>query len=138
MPPFTNEAQVRLKFQLNDAVLVPSLLVEAAIDDAHGNVVRQLDTDVDTDPPEAGLISGETLLAGAYLFRSLAAHDAFSQKNVSLGGQHIQNGDRFRALTAMAALTEKQAWYLLEPYLMDAPARIPADATGSTPVLGED
>lgn len=138
MPPFTNETQVRLKFQLSDIVLVPSVLIEAAIEDAHNNVVRQLDADTDTDPPEAGLVSGETLLAGAYLFRSLSAQEAFRQKNITLGAQHIQDGDRFRALTAVAALTEKQAWYLLEPYLMDAPARVPADATGSMPVLGED
>jgi hypothetical protein len=138
MPNFSTEADVRLKFQLNDTVAVPQDLIIAAIDDAHRNILRQLDPEVDTESPEPGLVSGETLLAGAYLFRSLAAHDAFAQKNVTLGGQRIEDGNRFRALTGVAALTEKQAWYVLEPYLREAPARIPADATGSTPILGED
>ena len=138
MANFSSESEVRLKFQLADTVLVQADVINAAIDDAHRNVLRELDPEVDPETPEAGLIAGETLLAGAYLFRSLAAQDAFAQKHVTLGGQRIEDGDRFRALTAMAALTEKQAWYLLEPYLRDAPARIPADATGSMPVLGED
>lgn len=138
MASFTSESEVRLKFQLTDSVLVPQDLIVAAIDDAHRNVLRELDPDVDAQNPEPGLVSGETLLAGAYLYRSLATHDAFAQKHVAIGGQRIEDGDRFRALTGAAALTEKQAWYVLEPYLREAPARIPADATGSIPVLGED
>jgi hypothetical protein len=81
---------------------------------------------------------GETLLAGARLFEALASQEAFTRKAVSIAGQRVEDGNRFRALTAAAALAEKQAWYLLEPYLNDEPVRAPADVTDTTPVLGEE
>ncbi len=137
MPAFATEAGVRLRFQLNDAVLVPAELIDACIDDAHGEVERFLSADVEIDPPDDALITGETLLAGAYVFRAIAAKDAFAQRNVTIGGQRIEEGERFRALTAIAALTEKQAWFLLEPYLTAQPVRLIVDCTPTDPVLGE-
>ncbi len=137
MPNFATESDVRLRFQLNDAALVPEDLVGASIDDAHGEIERFLDADVDVDPPEQGLVTGETLLAGAYLYRALAAKDAFQQRHVTIGGQRIEEGERFRALMAVAALTEKQAWFLLEPYLTSQPVRLVIDCTDTTPVLGD-
>jgi hypothetical protein len=137
MPAFCSESDVRLRFQLNDAVLVTAELIEACIDDAHLEIERFLDETVDVDPPDAALVTGETLLAGAYLYRSLAAKDAFQQKQVTIGGQRIEAGERFRALMAVAALTEKQAWFVLEPYLTAQPARLVIGCTDSTPVLGE-
>lgn len=137
MPNFATESDVRLRFQLNDTVLVPADLVGACIDDAHEEIVRYLDAEFDVEPTEAGLATGETLLAGAYLYRGLAAKDAFQQKNVTIGGQRIEDGERFRALMAIAALTEKQAWFVLEPYLTSLPARLVLDCSDTTPVLGE-
>lgn len=137
MPNFATESDVRLRFQLNDAALVSEDLIGASIDDAHGEIERFLDADVDVDPPEQGLVTGETLLAGAYLYRALAAKDAFQQRHVTIGGQRIEEGERFRALMAVAALTEKQAWFLLEPYLTSQPVRLVIDCTETTPVLGD-
>ena len=137
MPSFATESDVRLRFQLNDAALVPADLIGASIDDAHGEIERFLDADVDVDPPEHGLVTGETLLAGAYLYRALAAKDAFQQRHVTIGGQRIEEGERFRALMAVAALTEKQAWFLLEPYLTSQPVRLVIDCTDTTHVLGD-
>ena len=137
MANFAAESDVRLRFQLNDAALVTAELIGACIDDAHGEIERFLDPEVDVDPPEMGLVTGETLLAGAYLYRALSAKDAFQQRNVTIGGQRIEDGERFRALMAVAALTEKQAWFVLEPYLTSPPVRLVLDCTESTPVLGE-
>ena len=137
MAGFCTESDVRLRFQLNDTVLVTAELIDACIDDAHGEIERFLDETVDVDPPDAALVTGETLLAGAYLYRALAAKDAYQQKQVTIGGQRLEAGERFRALMAVAALTEKQAWFLLEPYLTAQPARLVIDSTDSMPVLGE-
>ncbi len=138
MANFTTESVVRTKFQVEDSTLVPSSLVTASIDDAHDELMRFLDPEVDTGNPEDGLVLGETLLAGAHLFRSLASKDAFDQKHVSIGGQDIAEGDRFAALTETADKAETQAWAMLEPYLAAAPTRTPADTTESTEVLGEE
>ncbi|NUM54368.1 MAG: hypothetical protein HUU46_12040 [Candidatus Hydrogenedentes bacterium] len=137
MPNFATESDVRLRFQLNDAALVPADLIEACIDDAHREIERFLDPEVDADPPDQELVTGETLLAGAYLYRALAAKDAFCQRNVTIGGQRIEEGERFRALMAIAALTEKQAWFVLEPYLAAQPVRLVVECTESAPVLGD-
>lgn len=138
MANFATESGVRLRFQVTDAVLVPTDVVNASIDDAHAEVMRVLDPEVETDPAPAGLVTGETLLAGAYLYRTLASKDAFQQRNVTIGGQRIEDGERFRALTAIAALAEKQAWFVLEPYVAELPGRTVVDATPSMPVLGEE
>ena len=137
MAGFTTESDVRLKFQLEDSTLVPPDLVAKCIDDAHEVVLRQLHAEVDTGSPEAALVAGETLLAGALLLHSLSANDAFVQKNVSVGGARIAEGGRFDALRAAAATAEEQAWYLLQPYLADEPERLLLDATDTQPILGE-
>lgn len=136
MANFTTESEVRLKFQLDDTTLVPSSLVTQSIDDAHEELLRFLDPQYDTGDPDDPLILGETLLAGAHLFRSLASKEAFEQKRTTVGGQRIEEGARFTALTAVASLTEDQGWYVLAPYLASRPARSVAAVTASTPVLG--
>lgn len=138
MPPFTTEANVRLTFQATDAVAVPAGLVASSIDTAHEEILRVLADDVDTQPPGNSLVMAETFLAGARLFQSLASGDAYTQRRISLGASRIEDGDRFRALTAAAALAEKQAWHLLEPYTRPRPFRSPIEPTVTTPVLGED
>lgn len=137
MATFTTEAAVRLKFQIEDAVLVSSELIVAGIDDAHVELLRFLRPEYDTGSPEDALVLGETLLAGARVLRSLASKQAFEQKAIKIGGQHLQEGSRFAALMAFAASTEAEAWRLLEPFLKDQPARAVGDATDSTSVLGE-
>jgi hypothetical protein len=137
MPAFSSENDVRLKFQLTDAVLVPADLVLKSIDDAHDVVLRHLDPDVDTGSPAAALVTGETMLAGAMLLHSLSSNDAFVQKHVALGDARVAGGDRFDALRAAAAAAEEHAWTLLQPYLADEPPRIPLTATDTRPVLGE-
>ncbi|MBN2310875.1 MAG: hypothetical protein JXR94_18010 [Candidatus Hydrogenedentes bacterium] len=136
MANFTTESTVRTKFQLTDPALVPTDLVAASIDDAHLELLRFLDPDLDTASPPSALIMGETLLAGAHLFRSLASKHAFEQKQVVVGGQRIEAGQRFAALSAIATLAEDNAWYLLEPYLAAGRPRVPAAATDTAPILG--
>lgn len=137
MSAFCTESDVRLRFQLNDAALVSAELITACINDAHNEIKRILDPETEVDPPEQGLMTGETLLAGAYLYRALAAKDAFQQRHVTIGGQRLEEGERFRALLAVAALTEKQAWFVLEPYVTARPVRVVLDCTDTIPVLGE-
>jgi len=138
MANFTTEALVRLRFQWNDTTLVTTELIAAAIDDAHTELLRFLDPQFDVPSPVEALVMGETLLAGAYALRALASSEAFGQKHVTIGGQRIEEGDRFDTLTRLAALTEQQAWYILEPYIEERTPQDPADSTDSTPVLGEE
>jgi hypothetical protein len=138
MANFATEADVRLRFQLNDTAEVSSALVNASIDDAHTELLRFLDPVFDESPPEDALVMGETLLAGAYLYRSLASRQAFDEKQVAIGGQRIEAGKRFGALMVIASLTEDMAWYVLEPYVVDRPSVSPADVTDTVAVLGEE
>ncbi len=138
MANFSSESLVRLRFQFNDTVAVPADLVEACLDDAHCEVLRFLDPVYNTSIPEEAVLLGETLLAGAYVFRALASRDVQEQKHVTVGGHRIEEGKRFASLTAIATVTAEQAWYLLEPYVVDRPSECLADATASTPVLGEE
>jgi len=135
--PFSTEAAVRLKFGLTDSALIPQTLVAQSIDDAHAELLESLDPACDTQGPPAALVLGETLLAGAHLFRSLASRDAFDQQRITIGGQRIEEGARFASLMAVASLTEDRAWVLLAPFLKACPVRNAAWTTASTPVLGE-
>ena len=135
---FTSEAAVRTKFNLTSANEVPSELIAAAIEDAHTQLERCLDPSVDTGSPEEALVLGETYLAGAHLFRTLASSQAFHGRRISVGGQRLDEGTRFEALSAGASQAEEQAWDMLEPYLAARPARVVGSVTDSTPVLGEE
>jgi len=137
MANFTTEETVRNKFQLTDTTLVPASIVIDSIDEAHAEILRHLDPAFDVSPAAIGLTLGETLLAGACLLRSIAAKDAFEQKEVSIGGQQIAEGSRFESLLALATLTEERAWRTLEPFLIERPARVVASSVDSTPILGE-
>ena len=136
MANFSTEADVRLKLQLNDTALVPTDLVNTSIDDAHELILRRLDASVDTQNPEPGLVAGETMVAGAQLLLSLAVKSAFAQKDVSIGGQRIDD-DRFSSLMTASTSLELFAWQLLEPYMTPLASRTLADATETVAVLGE-
>jgi hypothetical protein len=138
MSSFATEADVRLKFQLNDTTLAPSALITGSIEGAHAEILRFLDPAFNVLSPETALVMGETLLAGAHLFRSLASKDAFDQKQITVGGHRIDAGKRFSALMTLASLAEQNAWYTLEPYLLERPSRAFAEATDTTAVLGEE
>jgi len=138
MANFSTEADVRLRFQLNDTAAVSSALVNASIDDAHTELLRFLDPVFDVPVPEDAVVMGETLLAGAYVFRSLASKEAYDEKQVSIGGQRIEAGKRFSALMAIGSLAEETAWYILEPYVEARPCVSLADVTDTVAVLGEE
>lgn len=138
MADFTTADKVRMKFQLDDTTLVPDALIDASIDDAHFELLRFLDAEVDVDTPEEALIMGETLLAGVHLYRSLASKDAFKQKHSTVGSQRIEEGRRFASLMMVASTVEEQAWYILEPYLAEVPYRYVLSTTDSLPILGEE
>ncbi len=137
MPIFTTEAAVREKFQLADTALVPSVLVSRNIDDAHTVLLRHLDPAFDVPTPDAALVLGETLLAGAYLLRSLASASAFARKDLSIGGQRIESSRRFEALTEFADGAEQGAWQALDPYLAARAADSVAAATDTQPIVKE-
>lgn len=134
---FTSETLVRERFQAHDTQAVPQALVLAAIGDAHTELLRHLDPAHGAEPAPDGLVMGETLLAGAHLLHALASGDALAQRRVAIGGQRIEEGQRFAALMAVAARAERRAWETLEPYLRAVPARRILDATETIPVLGE-
>ena len=90
MPSFTTESMVRLRFQLQDTASVPADLVEAAIDDAHAELLARLGPAYAEPPWPQALVLGETLLAGANVYRALAAKDAHDQKHVVVGGQRVE------------------------------------------------
>ncbi len=137
MANFATEADVRLKFQVEDAAVFPTALVTGSIDDAHEEVLRRLDSGVDVQSPPVALVLGETLLAGAHLLRSLASRNATVRQEVTVGGQRIADGDRFASLMAMASRAEKQAWRTLEPFMAARPGLQLGSATDCVPVWGE-
>ena len=137
MTMFTTEAAVRLKFQINDTVWAPAALINDSIANAHAEILRRLDPATPVEPPPEALALGETWLAGAHLLRSLASKDAAQQKDVVVGGQRIETGQRFAALVALSERAEREAWAALETYLRPVPVEQVAAVTESIPVLGE-
>lgn len=138
MPNFTTEADVRAKFHVPDEAHAPAALIARSIDDAHLEILRLLDPQYDVEPPDAALVLGETLLAGALLFRSLAAREGVQQKRVSLGGHRIEEGRRFDSLHALSLETAFDAWQTLAPFLLGADPRQLARATATQPIFSED
>lgn len=138
MANFTTEAAVRAKFHLPEETHAPAALIARSIDDAHLELLRLLDPQYDVDPPNDVLVLGETLLAGALLFRSLAAREGVDQKHLSLGGHRIEEGQRFQSLHALALETALDAWQTLAPFLVGADARTLACATATQSVFCED
>ena len=136
MAGFTTEAMVRLRFQLNDTVSAPEELVLAAIDDAHTELLERLDPAHAAEPYPEALVLGETLLAGANVYRALAARDAHDQRHVVIGGQRVEAGGRFAALGTVADAARAKAWRMLAPFLRDRPPHAPAGLTDTVPVLG--
>lgn len=137
MANFTTETRVRDAFQLQSTTRVPADLVTQSIDDAHIEILRVLDESVDTVTPEAGLITAETILAGAHVLRSLSWGHAAEQQHLALGNTRIEEGNRFRELHEAADIAESQAWYMLEPYVAAAEDHPVADATDTIPILEE-
>lgn len=138
MAGFTTEALVREKFQLTDTTQVPVSLVNRNVDDAHLILLRFLDPIFDLPEPAAAVVLGETLLAGAYLMRSLASGAAFARRKVAVGGQRVEPSGKAEALLAQADAAEAEAWRTLEPYLVVIPTDKLAAASDSQPVLGEE
>ena len=138
MANFTTETKVRDAFQLTNTTRVPAELVTQSIDDAHVAIVRVLDPSVDTVTPDAGLITSETILAGANVLRSLSWGHAAEQQHLALGGNRIEEGNRFRELYQAADIAETQAWYMLEPYMKAVSDSSVATVTETVPILEED
>lgn len=137
MAGFTTEEAVRRKFQIEDVSLASQALILGSIEDAHEEILRRLDPAADIETPDAGLILGETLLAGARLLGSLASRDAVLQRDITVGGQRIEAGKRFASLIALSEKAEEQAWETLEPYLSARPSAPSGGVTDTVPVLGE-
>lgn len=137
MANFTTETRVRDSFQLHNTTRVPSALITQCIDDAHIEILRVLDESVDTVTPEAGLITAETILAGAHVLRSLSWSHAAEQQHLALGTTRIEEGNRFRELLDAADIAESQAWYMLEPYVAAAQDMPVAASTDTVPIIEE-
>lgn len=128
---------MREKFQLTDTTQVPVSLVNRNVDDAHLILLRFLDPIFDLPEPAAAVVLGETLLAGAYLMRSLASGAAFARRKVAVGGQRVEPSGKAEALLAQADAAEAEAWRTLEPYLVVIPTDKLAAASDSQPIVGE-
>ena len=137
MATFTDESTVRLRFQWADTVLVPGDLIGQTIADAHDAILTRLRPEFMANPP-ANVILGETLLAGAHVLLTLASRDAFEQKQVTIGGQHIEAGKRFDALMALADRAEQQGWDVMASYLMPIPWGPIAAVTNTKSILREE
>jgi len=135
MAGFTTEALVREKFQLTDTTQVLPSLVNRNVDDAHLILLRFLDPAFDLPTPAAAVVLGETLLAGAYLLRSLAAGAAYRRRKVTVGGQKVEPSGGSEALLAQADAAEAEAWRTLEPYLVVIPTDRLAGVTDSQPIV---
>jgi len=138
MAGFTTEALVREKFQLIDATQVLPSLVNRNIDDAHLILLRFLDPIFDLPSPAAAVVLGETLLAGAYLLRSLAPGSTYSRRKVTMGGQRVEPSGKAEAMHAEADRAEAEAWRTLETYLRIIPTDKLAFATDSQSILRDD
>lgn len=138
MSEFTNETNVRIKTQLEDTTRVPATLVEASVTDAHNAILRKLDPVYDTEPAADDIVRGETLLAGAYLLKSVASGAAFSARDLRLGDRYIEEGERHDAMLKMADRFEEEAWNVLEPFTVPATDGFHADATSTAEILGEE
>ncbi len=134
---FTTEALVREKLQITDSTQVLSSLVNRNVDDAHLILLRFLDPVFDLPTPADAVVLGETLLAGAYLLRSLASGAAFARRKVAVGGQRVEPSGKSEAMLAQADTAEAEAWRTLEPYLVVIPTDRLAAATDSHAVVGE-
>ena len=137
MANFTTETQVRDAFQLTNTTTVPTALITQSMNDAHEEILRVLDPSVDTVTPEGALVSGETILAGSHVLRSLSWGHAAAQKHLALGGNRLEEGNRFRELHEAADIAESQAWYMLEPYVAEQASSPMMDVNETTPLIEE-
>lgn len=135
MDSLATPEEVRLRFQLPPE-LPASDAINAAIAEAGLVLAGRADPGRVTPPLPDAFRSGAILLAGAFLFRSLAAGDAHEQRDLHIGGQRIAPGKRFGALLALAEQAEAEAWERLAPWLKPAPPRPPAAATDGAPLFG--
>ena len=137
MAAFTDATTVRVHFQMTDMALVPDSLITQAIAAAHDAILARLGPEYVVNPP-ARILLGETLLAGSHTLLMLASRDAIEQKQITLGGQRIEPGQRFDSLLTMAERAEQEGWDVMAPYLNPIPCRSLAAAMASKPVFGEE
>lgn len=135
---FTNEQTVRDVFGLADTESYPSAQIIGAIDMAAIAITRRLAPDAPVSPPDAALVLGETILAGAVLYRGFAGGEARLMQSISLGGNSRNEGRRFDALLRMVGLLEDYAWQLLSPFVAATPDQATILATESQPILGKE
>ncbi len=140
MANFTDETTVRTKTQLTDTAKVSSALVTQSISDAHEEILKRLDPVFDTDPADENLKRGETLLAGAFLLRSLSSGEAFNIKNLRFKGQGLGETQKWKALREMTEQFEEEAWEVLGPFLVERTGdeSFQSGVTDSVEVLGEE
>jgi len=140
MANYTDETTVRTKTQLTDTAKVSSTLVTQSIDDAHDEILKRIDPAFDVSPPDDNLKRGETLLAGAFLLRSLSSGEAFDIKDLRLKGQGLGETRKWKALGELADQFEKKAWEILGPFLLERTGgeTFQSGVTDSMEVLGEE
>jgi len=139
MANFTDETRVRLKTQLMDTATVSSELVTRSIDDAHAEILKRLDPAYDVTPPDENLVRGETLLAGAYLLRSLASGAAFHIRGLRILDETVSETGKHKALMALGDRFEKEGWEILGEFLLprEGGAHFQSGVTESGEILGE-
>jgi hypothetical protein len=139
MANFTDESRVRLKTQLTDTAKVPQELVTRSINDAHAEILKRLDPVYDVQPPDENLVRGETLLAAAYLLRSLSSGAAFDIKELRILDETVGETGKHKALMALAEGFERDAWEVLSDFLppQQGGADFQSGVTESEDILGD-
>ncbi len=134
MAAFATVDAVRLRCGVDEATAAEEL-VTASLDDAHARVLARLTPEAAVEPVAEMVVTGESLLAGALLLRTLASRATAERRLVKVGGQSVERGKQGTELMALADRFELEAWELLAPHLAPAPAHPVVQSTASTPVL---
>jgi len=139
MANFTDETRVRVTTQLTDTAKVSSELVTRSIDDAHSEILKGLDPVYDVTPLDENLVRGETLLAGAYLLRSLASGAAFDIRGLRILDETVSETGKHKALMTLGERFEKEAWEVLGEFLVpqQGGAYFESGVTESEEILGD-
>ncbi len=112
---FAEEAAVRAQLHLADTVSAEQ--IDAALAEAHAVILDWLAPEVELGDPPESIARGEALLAGAMLFRSMAAAETLRQRRLSVGGARIEESRRLESLERGAETLENRALEALGPYL---------------------
>jgi hypothetical protein len=121
---FTDEATIRTHTGWDNTDLVTSALIEQRLDNAHSELLAQIDPAYasSTDPM---LKLAETELATAYLLRSLASESGFEDRDIRTANLTLRSGGRAKTLLELASEEEASALRHARGFLRVGTSRTP-------------